>query len=526
MMRRLMLTLALLTIAAPAGAQTAAALLDTLQYTAFQYFWNEANPANGLIRDRSTTSSPASIAAVGFGLSAIAVGADHGWVSRADAAERVRTTLRTFWYGPQGSAVSGTIGYRGFFYHFLDMATATRMVSWDTELSSIDTALLFAGVLDAKQYFEQNNATENEIRWLADSLYYRADWNFMRNNGSALRMGWKPVSGFLNFGEWIGYNEAMILYLLALGSPSRPGPASLWNAWTSGYDWDTLYGQSYVVFPPLFGHQYSHCWVDFRGLKDTYMSDPGRNIDYFENSRRATLAQRAYSIENPGGFVAYSDSLWGITASDVPSGYMARGAPPPENDNGTITPTAPISSLPFTPDESMAVIQYLWNHYRPQLWGPYGWRDAFNPTQNWYGPDVIGIDQGPIILMIENHLNGAVWQRMMRNPDIQRGLQRAGFTGLVAVGDPPPGEGPTLSLAGPNPFRTGTAVRLQLARAAEVRVTLFDPMGRRVATLAEGRLPPGGHVLQVPAGPLGAGLYLVGCEADGRSSALRLVHLP
>jgi hypothetical protein len=524
MMRRLLLTLALLCVAAPVGAQTTAALLDSLQRTGFQFFWNEANPANGLVKDRSTPGSPSSIAAVGFGLTAIAIGVDHGWVAREDAAERVRTTLRTFWDGPQGSEATGTIGYRGFFYHFLDMNTATR-VNVDTELSSIDTGLLLAGVIDAGLYFGRNDPVEAEIRWLADSIAYRVDWNFMRNNGSSLRMGWKPGTGFSGFGSWIGYNEAMIMYLLAIGSPSRPGPPSMWGAWTSGYSWNTLYGQSYVTFPPLFGHQYSHCWVDFRGAKDFYMSQPTRNIDYFENSRRATLAQRAYSIANPGGWFLYSDSLWGLTASDGPFGYQARGAPPAQNDNGTITPTAALSSIPFAPDETLPVVHYLWNHYRPQLWGPYGWRDALNPSFNWYATDVLGIDQGPIVIMIENYLTGSVWSRFMRSPIIQAGLARAGFAGVVGVEDAPLPGAHGLALAGPNPFRDRTSIRLELARAADVRVALFDVQGRQVASLARGRLAAGSHVLPVAVDGLAAGLYLVRCETEGRVLGMRLIHL-
>lgn len=525
MNRRILLTLALLCFAVPAGAQDTAALLDSLQRTSFQYFWNEANPSNGMIKDRSTPGSPASIAAVGFGLSAIAIGVDHGWVARADAAERVRTTLRTFYNGPQGSAVSGTIGFHGFFYHFLDMNTATRMTSWDTELSSIDTALLLAGVIDAGLYFERNDPVENEIRWLADSLYYRVDWNFMRNNGSGLRMGWKPSGGFAGFGTWVGYNEAMIMYLLAIGSPSRPGPPSMWGTWTSGYQWQTHYGQSYVIFPPLFGHQYSHCWIDFRGAKDFYMSQPTRNIDYFENSRRATLAQRSYSIANPGGHFLYSDSLWGLTASDDPFGYQAHGAPPAQADNGTITPTAALSSIPFAPGETFPVVHYLWNHFRPQLWGPYGWRDALNPDFNWYATDVIGIDQGPIIMMIENFLTNSVWTRFMRSPGVQSGLARAGFSGVVGVEDAPLPTDHGLALAGPNPFRDRTAVRLELARGASVRVALFDVQGRKVASLADGHLAAGSHVLPVAVDGLGAGIYLVRCETECRAFGIRLIHL-
>ncbi len=449
--------------AAPARAQSTEALLDTLQHRSFQYFWDEANPSNGLIKDRSTPGSPCSIAAVGFGLSALCVGIDHGWITREAGRDRVLTTLETFWNGPQGTAASGTIGYKGLFYHFLDMSTATR--TWSSELSTIDTALLLGGVLHVREYFRQLEPTESQIRALADSIYYRADWNFMRNFNPGILMGWKPESGFLGYGQWVGYNEAMILYLLALGSPTHPVPASAWSAWTSGYppQWQTQYGQTYLTFPPLFGHQYSHCWIDFRGAWDAYMA--GKGITYFENSRRATLAQRAYCIANPFQYVGYGDSLWGLTACDGPSpaGYQARGAPPPQNDDGTLAPTAAASSIAFAPEVAIPVIRNLYNNY-PQLWGPYGFRDAFNLTRGWWDADYLGIDQGPIVLMIENYRTRSVWNRFMLNSDILRGLERAGFVPAPVVGvEAGERRAAVLLPAEPNPFRGATTLRFRLA---------------------------------------------------------------
>ena len=249
-----------------AQALTTEALLDSLQYTAFRYFWYEANPTNGLVKDRSTPGSPCSIAATGFGLSAICIGIDHGWVSRADGRDRVLTTLNTFWTKPQGSGASGYIGYKGLYYHFLDMNTALR--TWNCEVSTIDSALLFGGILDAKQYFSTSDPGDVLVRQLADPIYQRADWDFFRNFNQGILMGWKPTTGFGGFGQWIGYNEAMILYILAFGSPTHAVPNNAWAAWTSGYDWLTYNGRSFVSFPPLFGHQYSHCWVDFRFIRD------------------------------------------------------------------------------------------------------------------------------------------------------------------------------------------------------------------------------------------------------------------
>ncbi len=419
------------------------AFLDRLQRAAFDYFWIEAHPQNGLIRDRSTPDSKCSIAAVGFGLSALNIGVERGWISRSEGRERVRQTLRTFAEGRQGPEPEGTIGHRGWFYHFLEMNSAQR--AWKCELSSIDSALLLAGVLDAREFFAGNDPQEVRIRALADELLARVDWAWMAEGQSTFSMGWHPETGFLR-SRWVGYNEAMILYLLALGqgpdgkeTRSDPGPTSgkpvtgtaanlsiRWEAWTEGYQWRTNFGFAYVEFAPLFGHQYSHCWVDFRGTADAVMR--GHGLTYFENSRRATLAQQAYCVANPGGFPNYGPLEWGLTASDGPDGYAARGAPPPENDDGTLAPTAPGSSLPFAPEICLPTLRNLERKYGANLWGRYGFRDAFNVARNWWATDTLGIDQGAILLMVENHRTGAVWRRLKGNAVIQRGLERAGFT--------------------------------------------------------------------------------------------------
>ena len=426
-MRALPLALVLLALSATvARATPVEAVLDSVQYRAFRYMWLEANAANGMIRDRSQSGSPCSIAAVGFGLSAICVGIDHAWITRAEGAARVLTTLQTFWTKPQGTATTGNIGYRGFFYHFLFMDTALRRWDWNTELSSIDSALLLAGILDCKAYFTGADATETQIRSLADQIYQRVEWDWMLNPGNgAIRHGWQPNGGdgtFLPY-DWIGYNEAMIVYILALGSPTHAVPDTSWDTWTGGYNWSNpgYGGVPYVVFPPLFGHQYSHCWVDFRNRRDAYMQSKG--IDYFENSRRATLAQQAYCIANPFARIGYGANQWGLTAGDGPTGYNARGAPPAQNDDGTITPTAVASSLPFAPEICLPTLQNLFDNY-PLLWGAYGFRDGFNLTRNpdWYGPDFLGIDQGPMVLMIENYRNGSIWNRFMQLPEIQLGM--------------------------------------------------------------------------------------------------------
>ena len=527
-MRRLCTALVLaLALAAPAAAQTDGELLDTLQVTSFKFFWNEVNPANGLIRDRNQPGSNfCSIASVGFGLSAIPIGVDHGWITRAQGAARVHRTLLTFYNGPQGTLALGTIGHKGFFYHFLRMDTATRF-NTDIELSTIDTALLFAGMLDSRQYFDsQVDTTEIRIRAMADSIYQRADWNFMRNLNPGIMMGWKPGLGFAGFGQWIGYNEAMILYILALGSPSYPVPTSAWGAWTSSYDYDTFYGYSFVTCPPLFTHQYSHCWVDFREIADFNMR--ARGFDYFENSRRATLAQRNYCIVNPLGRLGYAANQWGLTAGDGPTGYSARGAPPSQNDDGTIAPTAAISSIVFTPDESMGFIRHMWDTYRPTVWGPYGWKDGFNVTAgNWVATDVIGIDQGPILMMIENHLNERPWQRIMSHPAIALGLQRAGFEPFVLGVTPRPTPAAVqLGRVTPDPVRGHSRVTFRLATESSVQLDLVDLQGRVLGRLAEGRYPAGEHSAELSRGELAAGVYWLRLTTTGESARARFVVLP
>jgi len=441
---------------APDSAQ-AAAFLDTLQRRTFDFFWDQTPTSNGLTPDRWPTPSFSSIAAVGFALTAYPVGVERGWITRPEAADRTLATLRFFWTAPQDSAGPATTGYRGFFYHFLDMTTGYRFQT--VELSTIDTSLLLAGILFAQSYFDRPDTTEEEIRALADSVYYRVDWIWAQARPPAVSMGWHPESGgrFIT-ADWIGYNEAMILLFLALGSPTHPiDSTSGWAAWVSGYDWGTYYGQAFVQFAPLFGHEYSHVWVDFRGIKDAYMQ--GRGIDYFENSRRATLAQRSYAIANPGAWRGYNKDVWGLTACDGPANktltidgrsrqfhtYWARGAALGDvRDDGTICPTAVGGAVPFAPEITIPALLAMRRTYGDALFKQYGFLDAFNPTftatgqqqtgtvdpaLGWFDVDYLGIDQGPILLMIENYRTGFVWEVMRRNAHIVRGLRRAGFSG-------------------------------------------------------------------------------------------------
>lgn len=420
--------------------------LDTLQERTIRWFLTVAPPANGLIPDRWPSSSPSSIAAVGFGLSTYPIAAERKIITRQEALERVLATLRFLHKIPQADKKSNVGGYKGFFYHFLNMMTGLR--EWECELSTVDTALLLLGVLFCQSYFDRNTPGEAEVRALADALYRRVDWQWSMGNTRGITMGWTPEHGFHRL-TWDGYTEGMLVYILALGSPTYPVPPSAYDHWLSTYTWAKHCGHEYVQFAPLFGHQYTQCWVDMRGIADAYMR--GRGIDYFENSRRATLAQREYVQGNPGRFRDYSSAVWGLSACDGPGdtsftvdgvrrrfiGYGARGASSTwTNDDGTLTPTAPGGSIPFAPEVCIPTLKAFSARYGPQLWTPFGFRDAFNPTfrtpstpQGWFDKDYLGIDQGPIVLMIENYRNGLVWTVMKRNSYVVTGLKRAGFAG-------------------------------------------------------------------------------------------------
>lgn len=528
--------------------------ISDLEERTFRFFWDTANPRNGLVPDRYPTPSFSNIAAVGFGLTAYPIGVERGYVSREEARERVLTTLRFFAHLPNE---------RGFFYHFIDMQNGAR--ANDSEVSTVDTAWLVAGALFCRSYFDSPDREEVEIRQLADEIYDRVDWTWAQVRPPAIVMGWTPEQGFLSH-DWLGYNEAMLVYLLALGSPTHPISEDAWTLWTSTYDkfWGALYDydQPYLGFPPLFGHQYTHVWVDFRGIRDAYMRAHG--IDYFENSRRATYAQRRYAIANPKHWRAYGKNVWGMSASDGPGGhlsyfgeerrfltYAARGVGEgPEHgrivDDGTIAPTAAISSLPFAPEIVLPAALEMYHRFGSSIYDAYGFRDAFNAsfqgaigaqpvsTSNmqppaplpssaappaaitpvvakepvgaepvgatpvgtmpvssttavssttpvagttpvgttpavatavnmtgspahtshqaqpgWVDPDYIGIDQGPILAMIENYRSELVWRIMRENPYLREGLQRAGFQGgwLAQPIQPPPTEQPTTTFA-------------------------------------------------------------------------------
>ena len=415
--------------------------LHALQKATFTYFWNETNPANGLIPDNTLAATPASIAGVGLALATYAVGVARGFVTRTQARQRTLATLRFFWNSSQGTGVDAT-GHRGFYYHFLDVKTGRR--AWRCELSTIDTTILIGGILTAAAFFDRDSTPERELRSLAEQLYGRVDWQWAQNGGATVTHGWTPERGFLRH-RWEGFNEALLLYVLGLGSPTYALPEESYLAWTSTYRWRKLYGHELLFGGPLFMHQLSHLWIDFRGIQDAYMR--AKAIDYFENSRRATYVQQAYAIRNPKRFTAYGEHLWGITASNGPGpatrrvdgvtrhflGYRARGVPNGPDD-GTLAPWAVAASLPFAPEIVLPTLQHCLDQY-PATAKAHGLVCSINPTfpgsprhpGGWISRAHFALDQGPVVLMIENYRSGLLWRLMRRCPSVVNGLLRAGF---------------------------------------------------------------------------------------------------
>jgi hypothetical protein len=385
------------------------ALLEEVERAGFRYFWEEANPYTGLVKDRSQADGPdarttASIAATGFGLTALCIADHRGWEDSKKIRERVRNTLR----------FAGTrLSHRnGFFFHFLNMRNGDR--DFQSEVSSIDTSIFLCGALACRAYFD-----DAEIRDLATKIYERVDWGWLLQGEKTLSMGWTPEGGFLK-SRWDSYSELMMIYLLGLGSSTHPLPKECWDAWERPrFEFSGLHFIG--SHAPLFVHQYSHAWFDFRGKRDAY-------ANYFENSVIATKVHRLWCLELAKQFPDYNEDLWGITASDSAHGYVAWGGPPPMGPiDGSIVPSAAGGSLPFLPAEAMRVLQTIREKYAKHAWRKYGFVDAFNPLKDWYNPDVIGIDLGITLLMVENGRTGFVWEHFMKNDAVKNGMARAGF---------------------------------------------------------------------------------------------------
>jgi hypothetical protein len=384
-------------------------LLDEIQRITFQFFWNESNPATGQVKDRAflngnDTRTMASIAATGFGLTALCIGDSRGFGKTVDITNRVRNTLQ-FLYQTMPNV-------HGFYYHFVDMNTGQRWAQ--CELSSIDTSILLCGVLTARQYFQ-----DAEIQDLATRIYNRVEWPWMLNGGPTFSMGWKPESGYLS-ARWEHYCELMMIYLLGIGSTTNPVSAATWNAWKRPTI--TYQGLRYISGnDPLFTHQYSQAWFDFRNKKDAY-------ANYFDNSVTATKAHKLFCLSLAGQFSDYSEDLWGISASDYVKGYTAWGGPPPQGPiDGSIVPCATGGSLPFLYADCMRVLRNIRGSYANKAWGLYSYVDAFNPLSGWYDTDVLGIDLGITMVMAENYRSGLVWNTFMKNPEAQAAMAKVGF---------------------------------------------------------------------------------------------------
>ena len=417
--------------------------LGLLQLSTVLYYLHETNPDNGLVRDKTDPAAPASIAAMGMALATMPAIVERGVIFRDFAAKITRKRLRFLSELPQGPEPDAS-GYNGFFYHFLDIETGRRV--WQCELSTIDTAFLLAGALTAATYFDRDTPDEAEIRDRAGALYRRVDWNWARDGGATLTHGWRPESGFIPH-RYEGYDEGLLLYILGLGSPTHPLPAESYPAYCASYCWRKVYDRELLHSGPLFTHQFSHMWIDFRGIRDAFMREHGS--DYFENSRQATFMQQEYAIRNPLGFAGYGEHCWGLTASDGPGhvkrtidgiereffGYIARGVPFGPDD-GTVSPWVVAASLPFAPEIVIPTLR----HFAQMDLGftrRYGLKPSFNQTFTdpgsqtgwWVTPYHFGVDQGPVVLMVENYRTGQLWNLMRRCPPIVSGLRRAGFQG-------------------------------------------------------------------------------------------------
>lgn len=434
----------------PINMRSHARLLGRVERAHFNYFLKNQDPKTGFVLDRSDPSSPASIAAIGFSLTAYACAVKRGWVSRKEALAYTTKVLETLYAAPQGDGASGTSGYRGWYYHFLEPDTGLRATSprfWNSELSTIDTALLMAGVLFVRNYFGGASGDEKHVRELATKLYERVEWDWMFREDKLVQHGWTPENGVITH-VYRGYSEAPLLYILALGSPTHPAPQGAWEAYLADTTVSHAYDLDYVKMPgePLFCYQYPLAWIDFRGIADGVVDKVG--FDFFENARRMSLVHYRYAQDNPKKFAGYGGFDWGLTACDGPGdfkrkiegidrvfrGYSERGCPS-GFDDGTIAPTAAVSAMAYVPEISIPTIRY-WLKNRPELYSDDGgFLDAFNPTfdrttnSGWIGHHRIGIDQGPVVLMIENYRSGLIWSVMRKDQNLRKGLAKAGFRG-------------------------------------------------------------------------------------------------
>ncbi|MEA3431982.1 MAG: glucoamylase family protein [candidate division WOR-3 bacterium] len=498
--------------------------LEMVARKAFLYFWNCADPNTGVVQERMTGTVTGATGATGFGLTSICVACERGWIEREEGAQRVLKILRFY-----NDVVPN---FHGLYSHWINMETGevSPFSPRDDGADVVETSYLIAGALTCRQYFDGGDSIETAIRELATQLYENAEWDWMLQNetGDTLRTmswHWSPNYGFSGIGMRLtGYNEAMIAYILAIGSPTHPIPPECYElGWASTYQGPaTYYGITLDVVSAsasLFTYQYTHCWVDFRDRVDLH-------TDYFNNSVNATLINREYCIDNPNSFDGYGENLWGLTACDGPPPYFYQARGPFQFDDGTIAPTAAAGSTPFTPDYSYQTLRYMYDNYRSDFFGTYGFKDAFNISiePDWFDNDYIGIDQGPIVIMIENYLSGLVWDRFMQNNEITKAMDMAGFTGVE--------ESPTTIVTSlkcyPNPFQNKTTVSFGLPKDGHITVSVYDVCGRLVKTLTNGMMERGVQTAEWDGKDrngrkVGKGIYFCRVESGEEDETVKLV---
>ncbi len=490
------------TLSASTFAMTDEQLLTSVQEALFRYFWDFGHPVSGLARERNTSLETCTSGGTGFGLMAIVTGAERGFVSRDSAAARTLKILRFLKNDAQR--------YQGAWAHWINGTTGATIPfsQFDDGADLVETSYLVMGMLTSRQYFTENNAVETEIRDLATELWEGVDWDFFRKNqfGTVLYWHWSPNYKWQMNLQIRGFNETMITYLLAIASPTNPVPASLYQTGWAGGDYvngNTFYGHFMWVGPdwggPLFFTQYTFLGFDPRNKSDQF-------CNYFENNRNTSLVHWEYGKRNPRGHAGYDSLGWGLTASDDPFGYTAHA--PFTNDNGTITPTAALSAMPYTPEQSIATLRYFYHELGEDLWGPMGFYDAYNMDENWFARSYIAIDQGPIIGMIENYRSELQWNLFMSNPEIQPMLDAIGFTTVGIADDPPVAGKFALEQNFPNPFNGETIIRFSLPQSETVTLEIFNTLGESVGKTIENKaFIAGTHEHKIDANRYTSGVY-------------------
>lgn len=508
--------------------------LTMVQESTFRYFWDFAHPVSGLSRERSNSSGETvTSGGSGFGIMALLVGIERNFITREQGIDRLLKILDFL--------KNKAIRYHGAWSHWINGTTGYTIPfsQKDDGGDLVETSFLIQGLLTARQYFNNSTEKENQIRDLITELWEGVDWNWYRKFDFSpyLYWHWSPTYGWQMNHRIIGYNETLITYLLAIASPTHPIPAYTYKeGWASG---DYVNGQTFYGYKldigkdyggPLFFAHYSFLGFDPRDKRDAY-------TNYFKFNRNHTLVNRAYCEQNPKGFIGYSSNVWGLTASDDPFGYRAH-QPYSDNDNGTITPTAAVSSIVYTPEESIAAIKYFYKNFGEKLWGIYGFRDAFNLSQNWYAPSYIAIDQGPIICMIENYRSELLWNNFMANPEIQPMMDSVGFvedvTSIKESGEIP--NEFKLYNNYPNPFNPSTIISFTISTPPSlaplgkgrdgvgfVYLAVFDVLGNEISVLIDNKKLTGYHEVEFNGTNLPSGIYFYRLQVDNHSITKKMV---